>query len=742
MLLRKTSLAKSVWLGFSALIVAIIFIAGINQYGQRKINTTLTLAERSYRIINAKQGLLSDAANVQSTARGFFVSGSEYGLQRYRKRQGDFRNDFEKAKKLTITDSLLEKRFRDVESYFEELVKVEDGLVLLRKNRDFEGLRQSFFKEEDRKPMDRIRKTLAEVEETEQQLLHQRSVKLEETKLFVHWSTLIGCIFAIAVAMIIAFLIKKRLTSRLDKAISVADAIASGNTTIQVLDDYKDEISVLLSSMKRMQQQINSIIQTQTLMIKRHEAGELSYRMDAFNFPGEYGRMISGTNQLITSHIDTQRHLLDIMQSYAIGDLSRDMEELPGEKAILTSTMKTVKLNLVKINTEIKRLTSSAANGDFSARGDADAFKHDFSEMISELNRLMAISDTSLNDISALLKTIADGNLNKRMEGEFQGVFAQMRNDANTTAERLTMIVSRIARSAQTISSAASEIAKGNQDLSRRSEQQAATLEETAASMEELTSTVRQNAEHAHRANQLSLGAASVASEGGEIVGKVVTTMARINDASRKIADIISVIDGIAFQTNILALNAAVEAARAGEQGRGFAVVASEVRSLAQRASGAAKEIKDLIDDSVARVAEGSQLVDQAGKTMSDIVISVQRVTDIMSEISTASQEQSVGIEQINQTITQMDEATQQNAALVEEATAATQSMEEQANELTVAVALFRVDRQLAAAATETTRQRDVPRQLKTMLKATGNASPRSASFSYANQKASDWAEF
>ncbi|MEN6685025.1 methyl-accepting chemotaxis protein, partial [Stenotrophomonas pavanii] len=210
--------------------------------------------------------------------------------------------------------------------------------------------------------------------------------------------------------------------------------------------------------------------------------------------------------------------------------------------------------------------------------------------------------------------------------------------------------------------------------------------------MEELTSTVRQNAEHARQANQLAIGAHGVASQGGEVVGQVVTTMSAIEASSKKIAEIISVIDGIAFQTNILALNAAVEAARAGEQGRGFAVVASEVRTLAQRSAAAAKEIKGLIDDSVGKVNDGSALVHKAGATMGEIVASVQRVTDIMAEISAASQEQSAGIEQVNQTVVQMDETTQQNAALVEEATAAARAMEEQAGHLSEAVSIFVVD--------------------------------------------------
>jgi methyl-accepting chemotaxis protein len=369
-----------------------------------------------------------------------------------------------------------------------------------------------------------------------------------------------------------------------------------------------------------------------------------------------------------------------------------DMEPLPGEKAVITEAMDTCKRNLSAINNEIRRLAQAASAGDFAQRGDVDAYQHDFRDMVQSLNGLMETTDDNLGQVSSLLQSIAEGDLTARMEGDFHGVFARMRDDANATVGQLTSIVSRIQGASGAISTASTEIASGNNDLSRRTEQQAANLEETAASMEELTSTVKQNADHARQANQLAIGAASVASQGGQVVGQVVTTMSDIQASSRKIADIISVIDGIAFQTNILALNAAVEAARAGEQGRGFAVVATEVRSLAQRSATAAKEIKSLIEDSTARVSDGSALAEQAGRTMGELVASVQRVTDIMAEISAASQEQAAGIEQVNQTIVQMDETTQQNAALVEEATAAARSMEEQASSLASAIAVFRID--------------------------------------------------
>ena len=285
---------------------------------------------------------------------------------------------------------------------------------------------------------------------------------------------------------------------------------------------------------------------------------------------------------------------------------------------------------------------------------------------------------------------IASGDLDVQIDTQ-PGDNSSLLFAMKTMREKLADIVRNVRNGTDTIATASGQIAAGNLDLSSRTEQQASSLEETASSMEELTSTVRQNAENAGQANQLAINASEVAQRGGSVVSEVVQTMEQINESAKKIVDIIGVIDGIAFQTNILALNAAVEAARAGEQGRGFAVVATEVRSLAQRSAAAAKEIKSLIGDSVDKVESGSKLVAQAGSTMDEVVASVRRVTDIIAEISAASQEQSAGIEQVNQAITQMDQVTQQNAALVEEAAAAADSLQEQASSLSETVSVFRV---------------------------------------------------
>ena len=341
------------------------------------------------------------------------------------------------------------------------------------------------------------------------------------------------------------------------------------------------------------------------------------------------------------------------------------------------------------IQGQVGNIIEAAARGELDQRLQADGQVEFLTALAAGINHLLEVLSGNLVEVRQMFTALAEGQLDARMHGDYSGVFAQIQSDANTTAERLGQIVQRIQDSSNTLDEVAAEIAAGNEDLSARTEQQAASLEETAASMEELTATVQRNAEHAIQANTLAIDAAGVARHGGELVQTVVTSMQGIEQSSRRIADIISVIDGIAFQTNILALNAAVEAARAGDQGRGFAVVAGEVRTLAQRSATAAKEIKGLIDESVQRVDEGAQQITQATATMGQVVNQVEQVTGLMGEIAAASREQSDGIGQVSQTVTQMDQTTQRNAALVEEATASARLMQQQVRGLRDAVAVF-----------------------------------------------------
>ena len=336
----------------------------------------------------------------------------------------------------------------------------------------------------------------------------------------------------------------------------------------------------------------------------------------------------------------------------------------------------------VRVEKEVDSMVNAAAAGDFSQRIDTTTKEGFFERLGSGLNRLVETADVGLNDVLRVLGAMAKGDMTQSIDADYEGTFGQLKRDANTTVDQLKEVVDKIRNSANQVNTAASEIASGNADLSQRTEEQASSLEETASSMEEMTSTVRQSAEHAGHANELAVEARVKAQQGGDVVGRAVTAMEEINDSSKKISDIIGVIDEIAFQTNLLALNAAVEAARAGEQGRGFAVVAGEVRNLAQRSADAAKEIKDLIRDSVSKVEDGTDLVNRSGTTLTEIVEAVEKVSTIIEEISASAIEQTSGIEQVNKAVSQMDEMTQQNAALVEEASAAGEAMADQAKGL------------------------------------------------------------
>ncbi|EKT4070134.1 methyl-accepting chemotaxis protein [Stenotrophomonas maltophilia] len=497
---------------------------------------------------------------------------------------------------------------------------------------------------------------------------------------------------ALLVGIAASVMIGRSLTGPLARAVNLAERLSKGQLDQEFRLGGRDELTQLGEAMASVRQSVQAAIGAQLQMAEQHEAGAIRYRMDASAFPGDFGRMVQATNSLVESHVQVELLMAEVMQRYAIGDLSRDLPDYPGEKGTLTRTLAAVKQSLMAINAQIDELARAARAGDFSMRGDAAAFQFQFKAMVEHLNGMMASSQASIADVSDVLRAISHGDLTARMDGEYDGVFARMRDDANTTTAQLTGIVRGIQVAADSINNAAQELAAGNNDLSRRTEQQAANLEEAAASMEELTSTVRQNAELARQADSEAHAAGAAVRETEQAMAQMASVMGEIDQSSARISEISTVIDGIAFQTNILALNAAVEAARAGEQGRGFAVVASEVRTLAQRAGVAAKEIKELIEDAAAKVKSGLAVTVESEAAIARVAQASSRTTQLMSDIAAASKEQAAGIEQVNQVVVQMDQVTQQNAALVEEATAASRALEEQAHALTTSVAVFKVE--------------------------------------------------
>jgi len=434
----------------------------------------------------------------------------------------------------------------------------------------------------------------------------------------------------------------------LNMAASYVDDLSKGVIPDEINKEYQGDFNIIKNNLNACGHAIKALVADGKLLAEAAEAGVLTTRADSAQHLGEYRKVIEGLNATLD--------------------------------AIVTP------------------LNMAASNLDSIAQGNipdkiTDHYNGDFNNIKDNLNTCIESINALVGDVQMLASAANDGRVSVRADASaHQGDFRKIVEGVNETLEMIVSPIATVKVAVETISTAAKEIAQGNADLSRRTEEQAASLEKTAASMEELSSTVKQNADNAKQANQLASAASGVAVKGGDVVGEVVATMSSINSSAKKIEDIISVIDGIAFQTNILALNAAVEAARAGEQGRGFAVVAGEVRNLAQRSASAAKEIKELISDSVTKTAEGTRQVENAGHTMHEIVTSVKRVSDIISEIAAASSEQSAGIEQVNEAVMKMDDMTQQNTALVEEAAAAAESMMEQADELMNAVSVFQLE--------------------------------------------------
>jgi methyl-accepting chemotaxis protein len=475
------------------------------------------------------------------------------------------------------------------------------------------------------------------------------------------------------------------------------------------------------------------IIYMNDAVVNMMKAAEADLRSDLPNFD---------TTKLLGTSIDDfhkdpshQRGMLQALKTTYIGQISVggrnfDLVANPivddaGERLGTVVEWADITQELA-IQNDVDNMVRAVVGGDFSQSLDLDGKEGFMLGLSTSMNQINDTVKNVFEDVGSALSSLSEGDLTNQITNEYDGAYGAVKEDSNKTAEQLMSIVSEIIGSANDINSASGEIAAGSNDLSARTETQASSLEETAASMEEMSATVKQNAESAQQANQLAASSRSVATRGGEIVKQAVDAMARIEDSSKKVSDIIGVIDEIAFQTNLLALNAAVEAARAGDAGKGFAVVASEVRTLAQRSSEAAKDIKDLILNSDTQVKEGVEHVDSTGKTLDEIVESITKVADIVSEIAAASNEQASSVEEINAAVTNMDEMTQQNAALVEESSAAANSLQEQSESLIEMVGYFNLGDQEAEVADERPARRASSKNRTASTRTSGNSSGES----------------
>ncbi len=504
--------------------------------------------------------------------------------------------------------------------------------------------------------------------------------------------SVVALVLGLSLSVLLGIFIIRQIMSSIAIAQKVNNAISNGDLSLKIDTSSEDELGVLLRSTKNMQDNLIELVKEIQDMVNAAVRGDFSQKMLLTNKKG-FGKEISQSLNQLSDVVDTgMNDVMRVADALAKGDLTQKITtESRGVFAQTKESVNHTVDELRKIIEEIENIVYSGADcGDFSIK----MTMHDkvgYGKRLAELiNQLFQTTERGLNDTLRVAQALADGDLTQSITADYPGAFGEVKAGINTTGGNLKSLIGEIKTTSEVIATAAHEISAGNHDLSNRTQEQAASLQQTAASMEELSTAIQQNMDNAKQANNLALGASDTAKKGVEVVGTVVETMTSISESSHRIVDIISVIDDIAFQTNILALNAAVEAARAGEQGKGFAVVAVEVRNLAQRAASAAGEIKRLIGDSVERISGGRKQVEDAGKTMEDIVKAIQDVTVIMSEISAASIQQNTGINQIHEAVVQMDDVTQQNAALVEQAAASAELLSEQTRSLAIEMSNFK----------------------------------------------------
>ena len=577
-------------------------------------------------------------------------------------------------------------------------LEVNATLEALSKNQGEEGQKALFLENlkqsEARKVQAANAKNLLNklVELNQQYAVNDNKVAQESVSLSRLLMIIAGTV-SVLMALYLGFGLIRAITRPLELCISVAQKIANGDLSSVITVDSQDETGQLLSALQDMQLVLRHVVTDIEDTVGAAVNGDFSKQIDVNNHKGYAKDLSLALNKLSYTTSTSFNDVTRVANALAAGDLSqRITEEYSGVFGQIKTSINHTADSLAKVIAEIQHIVDTATQqGDFSVKIEMEG-KRGYSHTLSErLNQLCELTNTGLNDVLQLADALSKGDLTHNMTRDYPGTLGQVKSAMTSTVGNLRLLVAEIKNSTDAVHMASKEISEGNIDLSQRTEEQAASLEQTAASMEELTTTVQANTENAKEASQLGIEASKVADKGVASIKQVIAVMNDINESSREISDILSVIEGIAFQTNILALNAAVEAARAGAQGRGFAVVAGEVRSLAQSSTTAAAKIKSIIGNSEQKMYDGNKLVDEAAHTMQDIAKSIQQVSSIIFNITSASIEQSDGISELNLAISQMDEITQQNAALVEEIAAVSKSMEEQAENLSSTVEVFKI---------------------------------------------------
>ncbi len=686
-------------LGFGALVVLMLIVGGLAWQAMNSITGRLNdviedkapklewISSINYNVLDIARALRNALLEAQDPAKMEAQIGN---VMEARKRIKEAVDKLEPRLVLPEGKAAM-KRILDTRSAF---IDGQDTVIrLLREKKNEEA--RTYLLTEMRDRQRQYAAATGDLQKIQEKLLHDTGnaaqQEASQAKLWMGISLLVS----IVAATLIAWLIVRSLVNRLGgEPAYAADnvlSIAKGDLT-RTIETRPGDTTSMLASLRIMQESLAKLVAEIREMVEASAQGNFSRRIELAGKQG-FGRDIGELlNQLAETTDTGLNDVMRVANALAQGDLAQRIEkDYPGVFGETGRSVNTTVDALKRIVADIESIARAAAQGDFSVRAELDNKKGFSLDLSVLLNQLSDTTENGLKDVMRVANTLANGDLTQVIEKEYPGLFGETRAGINSTVANLGELVVQIKQAVEAINTAACEISTGNQDLSSRTEEQASSLEETASSMEELNATVKNNSQSAVQARTEAKAATEVARRGGETVRTSAETMASIAESSAKIVDIIGVIDSIAFQTNILALNAAVEAARAGEQGRGFAVVATEVRNLAQRSAEAAKEIKLLINDSVSRVKEGTTQAELAGAQMVDIVAAIERVSDIISDISAASAEQASGIDQISLAVTQMDEVTQQNAALVEEAAAAAESLQEQAEQLRGSVSVFKL---------------------------------------------------